>query len=366
MSSLEVLLVTPDYPPPPGGIQTVVRNLEHGLTDAGHCVEVSHVDPQSYVPVLKDYLPRPQWLYSVRALVTLQFPYQSVVYRAVAEKIDNFQPDIVHALHIRTWGGLVAASERGVPTVLTAHALELEERALAQRAIGAADIVQPVSEFTASLVSDINSTAETRVIHPSIDVDAYRQVAERVDDGSADGPVVTIARLVERKNVGILVEAWELLDDSITDGRELVIVGDGPERDAIESLAMDRNDVRFTGWIDEERKRELLACASAFALIPRRIRFDVEGFGIVYLEAQAAGTSVIGSNCGGVPEAIGDAGIIVDDEDDPDEVADAIETILTDEETRKMYEQNAADRINRFDIPPITEEYISLYEDLVN
>jgi phosphatidylinositol alpha-1,6-mannosyltransferase len=297
--------------------------------------------------------------------VTFQYPYQNALYRAVAKKIVDFQPDIVHALHIREWAGLVAAREWDIPTVLTTHALELEERTLARQAVSATDIIQPVSKFTASLVDDIDPMIEKRVIHPSINVSAYHDVAARIDDKLTDGPVVTVTRLVERKNVDTLVEAWRLLDDNLTDERELVIVGEGPEREAIEQLAANCSDIRLTGWITEDQKRELLARASVFVLIPNRIGFDVEGFGIAYIEAQAAGTPVIGSKHGGVPEAIGDAGIVVDNENDPKNVANAIMKMLRNAEIRETYERNAADRIDQFSIPTITKKHITLYKDLL-
>lgn len=361
-----VLLVTPDYPPPPGGIQTIVRNLERGLDAAGCAVRVLHVDPDGYHRRLPDFLPRPRWCYSLPATATGQFTYLNAVYREAVDAIESFEPDVVHAMHVRNWPALVAARERGLPTVLSTYALELEEGTLAANAIEDADVVHAISEFTASLVREAapGGDPDVRVIPPSIDVGAYRDAADATDE-AAPGPVVTLARFVERKNIETVVDAWGHLASSTTDGRELVVAGDGPLRADLQRRARKYESVRFPGWVNGRDKRELLADADVFAMVPRREEFDVEGFGIVYIEAQAANTPVVGSRHGGAPEAIDDAGIVIDDENDPGEVAGAIETLLTDERRRSRHLSAAEDRIGSFDVPAVTSEHLAVYRDLV-
>ena len=365
-NQLNILLVTPDYPPPPGGIQTIVRNLECGLDDHNVIVDVLHVDPQDYDCDVSDFIPRPRWRYSTSAFLTGEFVYQNAVYNRVQERIDAFNPDLIHAMHIRNWSALVAANEAELPTVLSAYALELEERNLAAAAIDAADVVHAISEFTEDLVHDVaQSAVETRLIHPSIDISQYRETRDRSELSDEMAPVVTMARFVDRKNIETIIEAWKRLDTEHIKGRELIIAGDGPNRKELEHQAAKRDDIRFPGWVNGKEKRELLAEAAVFVMVPRRYEFDVEGFGIVYIEAQAAGTPVIGSKHGGAPEAIGDAGIVVDDENDPENVANAIMKMLRNEEIRETYERNAADRIDQFSIPTITKKHITLYKDLL-
>jgi phosphatidylinositol alpha-1,6-mannosyltransferase len=269
-------------------------------------------------------------------------------------------------MHVRNWSALAAANEAGLPTVLSTYALELEETDLSAAAINAADIVHAISEFTASLVDDaVEGSVETRLIYPSIDISAYQTAHEQVTQEKDKAPVLTMARFVDRKNIETVIRAWKQMDEAAIADRDLIVAGDGPKREAFERLAADRDDVRFVGWVNGEEKRELLAESAAFVMVPRRDEFDVEGFGIVYIEAQAAGTPVVGSKHGGAPEAIGDAGIIVDDESDPTNVGVAIETLLdTDQQTK--YEQKAAERIGQFDIPVITEKFLSLYDSLMS
>lgn len=357
-----ILLVTPDYPPPPGGIQTIVRNLEQGLTEAGHTVEVLHIDPNGHDRRLGDFIPRPQWCYTARATATGQFVYLNAVAREARTAIERFNPDVVHAMHVRVWPALVAASEQGIPTILTTYALELEERTLSAKAIADADVVHAISDFTRSLVEDAaRGAVETRVIPPSIQVENYRSARVKSDD---PGPVVTLARFVERKNIETVIRAWNRIDPAQRGDRDLVVAGDGPRRAALEELAADVPDVRFVGWVNGAEKYDLLGRADAFCMVPRRREFDVEGFGIVYIEAQAAGVPVVGSKHGGAPEAIGEAGVVVDDEDDPEEVARAIQSVLPGGERREDCLVAAADRIDGFDVPVVTNRIASLYAEL--
>jgi phosphatidylinositol alpha-1,6-mannosyltransferase len=363
--SLRILLVTPDYPPPPGGVQTVVRNLERGLKATDHSVEVLHFNPEDYERTLSSFVPRPFWIYSLKAGYTGQFIYQQALYQRSNELIEKFDPDVVHAMHIRGWAALVAAKRQGLPTVVSTHALELRERSLAKRAIAQADVTHAVSEFTASLVRGSAGVGELsiQVIPPAIDVESFRDSQNNRCESQLT-PVVTMARFVDRKNIETVIEAWKQLDEEVVDGRELVIVGDGPNRDEIIPLASNTSNVRITGWITEAEKRRLLSIADAFVLVPTVEDYDVEGFGIVYLEAQAAATPIVGSKHGGVPEAIGDAGIIIEDEYNPQEVADALSQILTDGTKYIELVQNATNRIDQFGVPAITEKYVELYNHL--
>jgi phosphatidylinositol alpha-1,6-mannosyltransferase len=356
---LKVLLVSPDYPPPPGGIQTIVRNLEIGLEDEEHEVEVLHVDPRNFERRATDFVPRPRWLYTGRGALMGQFVYLNAVYRKAVEAITRFEPDVVHAMHVRCWPAMVAAQEKGVARALTTYALELEEKTLAANAIEEADAVHAISEFTASLVrKGARREPHIEVIPPSIDVNAYREAAESV---SKNGSVVTLARFVDRKNIETVIEAWSQLSDDTREGRQLIVAGDGPKRDELERRAINMPDVEFPGWVNGEDKRQLLARSDLFVMVPRRENYDVEGFGIVYIEAQAAGTPVVGSSHGGAPEAIGNAGIVVENENDPEEVADAIKSLLRDETRREEYRRAAAERLDQFDIPAVTDGILDVY-----
>jgi glycosyltransferase involved in cell wall biosynthesis len=114
------------------------------------------------------------------------------------------------------------------------------------------------------------------VVYPPVDTHNYSP-----DDAETEEYYLTLSRLDWHKSVDDIVRAFDGLD------AELVVAGDGPERDRLEAMA--GPNVRFTGYVDESNKRELLAGAKAFVF-----NGQDEDFGISPVEALASGTPVLG------------------------------------------------------------------------
>ena len=108
------------------------------------------------------------------------------------------------------------------------------------------------------------------------------------------------------------------------------VVGDGPELGALKELArsLGLSRVSFFGAVSEEERRALLARSRVFVMCPRQDPGDVEGLGLVYFEAFEYGLPVVAANSGGVPDAVGDAGILVADPEHPVQIAAAIRETL--------------------------------------
>jgi len=119
-----------------------------------------------------------------------------------------------------------------------------------------------------------------------------------------------------------------------------VIVGDGPCRAELEALAGSLgiiSQVQFWGHVDDETKSLLYRASDVFAMASRHgPRGEIEGFGIVFLEANDHGLAVVGSDAGGIPDAIetGVNGLLVQP-DDPNAMAAAISELLEDDDTRE-------------------------------
>ena len=146
------------------------------------------------------------------------------------------------------------------------------------------------------------------VIRPAVDLDRFTPPPAGADPREAlglpaEGPVVvTVRRLVPRMGLDMLLRAWSQVDRGT-----LVVVGDGPERNALESQARATGlteRVRFTGHVSEN---DLLAYyqAADLCVLPS---LALEGFGLVVLEALASGTPVMASDAGGLPEALAGLG----------------------------------------------------------
>jgi phosphatidylinositol alpha-1,6-mannosyltransferase len=212
-------------------------------------------------------------------------------------------------------------------------------------ALQTADRIVANSRFTAGLVEQAGvDRRRIHVIHPGCDAGRFRPrpvdraLRERLLGAHAKGPVVlTVGNLVERKGHDMVIQALAQVIRQVPDTTYLV-VGDGPYRDDLDRLARAagvRDHVVFAGRVDADRLPEIYALSDVFVM-PSRIRSttrDVEGFGLVFLEANACGKPVIGGRTGGIPEAIvdGKTGFLVEPESVPD-IAGRLATVLTDPE----------------------------------
>jgi len=175
------------------------------------------------------------------------------------------------------------------------------------------------------------------VIPPGVDVerfqpvDSTRRAELRASLGfRPDLPLVLGAsRLVPRKGFDVLIDAVTAIPDT-----QLLIVGDGRDRDRLESRATVAGDrIRFTGAVTDERLTETYQAADVFAM-PCRNRWgglEQEGFGIVYNEAAAVGLPSVAGRSGGTGEAVvhGKTGFVVDGRS-KSEVVEAVETLVSD------------------------------------
>jgi phosphatidylinositol alpha-1,6-mannosyltransferase len=321
-----------------------------------------HIPITDFVPTLRECVPRPFAIGATPEFASRVWVYHNYVRKATDRRIDDFEPDVVHAIHVNGRGAIEAGNRREVATVVSTHALELKYERIATAAIRNAEAVHSVSHFTGSLVTDLVDRANPYVVHPSIDVGEYERARERNE--TVPGKVMTMARFVDRKNIHTIIEGWKEVEREV-DEAELVVIGDGPNRASLIELASSLESVRFTGWVDHDEKLRHLAESEAFVLVPRQFGYDVEGFGIVYIEAQAAGTPVVGSRRGGAPEAIGEGGIVVEEEANPKAVAEAILKLLTDGEARRRYQEEARDRIGQFDLEAVARKHVEEYRTLV-
>jgi len=206
-----------------------------------------------------------------------------------------------------------------------------------------ADRVLAISRFTADLVRQAGVSPERiALVHPGCDVDRFRPRPARMDLRHAllgprdrDRVLLTVGGLVARKGQDMVIQALPRLRQSIPDVTYL-IVGDGPYRAQLETLAMSvgvRDHVVFAGMVSAEDLPDVYALSDVYVM-PSREQLescDVEGFGLVFLEANACGKAVVGGRSGGIPDAVEDgvSGLLVDPHD-PEDIANALRRILSD------------------------------------
>ena len=147
--------------------------------------------------------------------------------------------------------------------------------------------------------------------------------------------LTTVARVTAHKGHDTVLRALAKLPSSIREHLQYVIAGRGPATKALQQLASElgvADAVHWLGFVDETQLVDLYRASDLFVLCSRENRAAqaVEGFGLVFLEAQACGTPVVGTRSGGIPSAVehGVGGWLID-EDDAAALADWLKTLAT-------------------------------------
>lgn len=211
------------------------------------------------------------------------------------------------------------------------------------------------SRFTADLVLQAGvDSAKIVIIRPGCDTDRFsprtpnKAFREKILGARRDSRVLLTVGLERLKGHDMVIRALPRLLKTNSDVTYL-IAGAGPTDD-LDVLAREcgvRDHVVFLGLVPEEDLPDLYAASDIFVMPSRQnlAVHSVEGFGLVYLEASASGKPVIGGRSGGVPDAVvdGTTGILVDPMD-PDNIADAIRTLLNSPELSNELGENGRRR----------------------
>ena len=337
------LLVTNDFPPKVGGIQNYLWELWRRLPPDDVVVHTTPYrgsatfDAQQPFTVIRS---REPWLLPGPHLV-----------RRVNRLAKRHDADLV-VIDPALPAGLVGP-RLDLPYAVVVHGAEV---AIPGRLPGVRRLLRNVLDSAAGVIAAggypaleceraLGRHLPAFVIPPGVDIERFRP-ASRSERGllrsrlglRPEAPtVVSVSRLVPRKGMDTLVRAAALL---AARGRDLqvVIAGDGRDRGRLRSLAARTGaPVRLVGRLGDDDVAALLGCADVFAMLCRtRWRgLEQEGFGIVYLEAAAAGVPQIAGRSGGAHEAVadGETGMVLDPAT-PGAAAQAIGALLDDGERR--------------------------------
>ena len=349
--SSPVLFVTNDFGPRAGGIETFVIGLIERRPFGSTIVYTSsQVDSVEY-----DAMWREKYGVTVirdRAKILLPTPR---VARKLARIIKD-QRVVVAAFGAAAPLGLLSASMKkaGVEkTVALTHGHEVWWAKvfpfnLAMRRIAATvDTLTYLGDFTQRAISRSISKKSAKAmvrIAPGIDVDHFSPVdsSKLRKELNLEGKkvIVSVGRLVHRKGQDHLIQSLPEIMKRVPNAH-LLMVGKGPYLDHLAKLvALNKleDHVSFIGRIQYAELPQFICVGDVFAM-PSRSRFgglEVEGLGIVYLEASACGLPVVAGVSGGAPDAVieGVTGVVVDGTDNS-EIADAIVSLLNDSERAK-------------------------------
>lgn len=226
-------------------------------------------------------------------------------------------------------------------------------RAVLRRVLTEAEVVYAISEYTASLVRACGAR-RVRVVHPWPAPHfrpGDRESARRVLSLPNEAPLLlTVARLEPRKGVDRVLRALPAVLRAVPSVR-YAVVGEGRARRRWQALASDLGVARAVIWpgqVPADVLPRWYQAADVFVLVPTPGPGEVEGFGLVYVEAGACGVPSVAGRNGGTPEAVlhGKTGLLVPGED-VDALAEAIITLLRDPELRARMGQAAQDHARR-------------------
>ena len=348
-----VLFVTNDFGPRAGGIETFIIGLIQRRPYGQTIVYTSAQDNSQQYDA--------EWLanYGVRVLrdrSKILLPTPSVLFHL--KKIIQKEGIKTAAFGAAAPLGLLSAGMKrsGVKrTVALTHGHEVwwakvfPFNLLLRRVGSTVDVLTYLGEFTRNAISKgLTTKAQASMVKiaPGIDIDHFIPTDASVlreSLGIAEKKViVSVGRLVHRKGQDHLIKAMpEIL--KVVPSAHLLLVGDGPYRDHLQKLVKEHKldtSVTFIGRI-QYKDLPMYLCAGEIFAMPSRSRLmglEVEGLGIVYLEASACGLPVLAGDSGGAPDAVvqNKTGLVVDGTDNIKIATAAIELLTNVESSQKM------------------------------
>lgn len=359
-----LLLLTPDYPPAPGGIQVVAERLVEGLERfQTRTVALGAAGAHDY-----DATRQAQ----VRRVGAGALPHSGRIALLNAIGLGEalrFRPDVTLSMHLVASPAAAAVKRAlGTPFAQYFHAEEIGARPrLAAFAAEQADAVIAVSAYTAELVTArATAPVQITVIPNGVDL---------VPGGAAElcerPTFLTVARIQERyKGHDVLVRALALVRAKVP-SVQWVVIGEGSLRAGVEQLADSygvADAARFLGAVSDQERDSWLARSHLLAM-PSRLPaggFAGEGFGIAFLEAAAHGRPVVAGNVGGATDAVidGVTGLLVDPCDQL-AVAEAITRLLLDRDLAERLGRAGRERAEALAWPVIAERVQTLLLELL-
>jgi glycosyltransferase involved in cell wall biosynthesis len=223
-----------------------------------------------------------------------------------------------------------------------------------------------ISEFTKKATEKKYSLKENKikVIYPT--VPKLKESSEKINIPDDAFVIVSVARLVKRKGIEFLVRAVSQMKDQNV---KVFIIGDGKERDNLVNLVSElklQNQVSILGKVLDivpYYRRANVACLVSYNIIEDG---DFEGLGLVLLEAQSYGVPVIGSQSGGIPEALLEnvTGLVVKPRD-VDSLANVLLRLRNDKDLARTLSSNTKGFLEkRFGVKNTIEKYIELCNGL--
>lgn len=378
---MHIAFFTNFYLPVINGVVRSVESFRHELTSQGHNVFVFAQTDSEYEDVAPFIFRYPSLTLPMQVNVPAVIPVSPFV----DQLLPSLKLDVVHTHHPILLGQTAAAKaqELDLPLVFTFHTQYREYThylPLPQEAIQVflkdaiqnwlmdfmrkcQHIVIPSQSMKDILVRDYGLRDRYTVVPTGIDLEPYNST-----DGDSfrakmrwqnEKVLVSSGRLAQEKNWDILVKAVKKVHQKHPDVR-LVLVGDGPEKEALQDLAAElgiAERVTFAGELPFSDVIQYLKAADLFGFAS-----VTETQGLVTMEALAAGLPVVAVDASGTRDIVqdGEQGFLVSN--DADALADSINRLVDSPETMQRFRSNALKRGGEFDVKYCARKLVEVYK----
>ncbi len=376
-SPLNIGFVLDDRIDKPDGVQQYVKLLGNWLTEQGHsvCYLVGYSPQASEHQVYglsrtfrvrfnknRMAIPLPAPTRGIKKVLAehqfdvlhVQMPHSPLLAGRVVNAADDHTA-VVGTFHVLPHGALPAVATRALGLVL---------RRSNRRFDGFLSVSEAARSFAKS-----HFMIKSTVLPNVVDLKAFSH-GRPIASLAGKQNIVFLGRLVERKGARHLLQAYFLLlrnSPHLCKSTRLVLCGDGPDRRHLEKVAKRiretvEADIYFTGFLAEAEKANYLASADV-AVFPST---GGESFGIVLIEAMAAGSGVvIGGNNPGYLTVLEDVDHTTFDPKDTDEFADLMKLLLTDKALVKHIHDKQQELVRQYDIEVVGTKLVTFYRKML-
>ncbi|MCC8153403.1 MAG: glycosyltransferase family 4 protein [Tannerellaceae bacterium] len=301
-----LIILTYDYPPNNGGIARLCFEIKkqynlHHLPVEVVCLANQGKDPANDQNVVRVTSKRGKAEYELLQYIRKHTTKDDIILTG------TFHPD-----------GLIALLS-GRRTYILAHGAELLPghsvfrkhlwKYYRNRVLKKAHAVIANSHYTASLVKTCSPEANVLTLPLGVDITYFHPTLPKKQNGKLN--LCSISRLEAFKGHDFIIRTLSMLPAAYRNKIHLTIGGKGPYKETLEKMVTDlqvTDQVSFTGFVADDKLCDFYSSADIFILCTREEpgNRNVEGFGLVFTEAQACGTAVIGTKAGGIPDAVHD------------------------------------------------------------
>ena len=363
---MTILFITRKHPPSVGGMQKLSYQLIQAIRQRTKTQVVAWGGSQAFLPVFLPYaLLRAMLILATRRDVTLLHLGDPVLAPLGVILKRLFHRPVVVTVH-----GLDVTFPHPLYQMLIVPCLYRLDRLICISA-AARDACQQHG-IPPERCTIIPLGIEAAAFHPPSPEEARRHLETRVGYPLGDRALLlTVGRLVERKGVDLLVAI--VLPRLVAAWPDILylVVGEGPWRAAIETAVQKtglEEHVVLLGQVDEVTLRAAYAAAQVFVMPNVPVLGDMEGFGLVALEACAAGCCVVAANLDGIPEAIvpGQNGFLVPP-GDADAYVKTILPLLRAEQRRQALGRRAQNFVREhYGWEHVAQQYLTVFQELAS